>query len=398
MTTISFTHTPENITVIVDGKPVTVPRHSVQYNGLREALLQDNWEEAVRAQLTAAGSLQQWIGDTEFTVVTQGSYSRIMYKGQEVPQSINERIWRMANAGESPLPLFRFYEKLMQNPSYRSVQQLFPFLSHTNIPIEADGTFLTYKSVRPEDMKDIHSGTFDNSPGMTHEMPRNQISDDPDVACHVGFHVGALSYVQEFGGRDAIRVICRVDPADVVCVPHDCSMQKIRVCKYVVIGFATEQPMPGTTVERGFVPVEGTINGGDESDDDGVDLGTVDDDDVDDDLDLGTADDDEDDEDDDDDDDDDVFAESPVGPTEYAATMASLPKATKKRTRAKSSAQALAAKFRRMRKQSPKQLMECSIDDLRAYASKLKIVGASKLPGGKTALTTAILKYRRRGR
>ncbi len=36
-------------------------------------------------------------------------------------------------------------------------------------------------------------------------------------------------------GNDKI-VICKINPKDVVCVPHDMSQQKIRVCEYTVVG------------------------------------------------------------------------------------------------------------------------------------------------------------------
>ena len=50
-------------------------------------------------------------------------------------------------------------------------------------------------------------------------------------------HVGALAYAITFcsGGGSRI-VICEVDPENVVCVPYDCSQQKMRVCEYKVIG------------------------------------------------------------------------------------------------------------------------------------------------------------------
>jgi hypothetical protein len=65
--------------------------------------------------------------------------------------------------------------------------------------------------------------------------------------------VGALGYVNSFrqGGK---IVICKVDPADVVCVPYDSSQQKMRVCKYLVVGFFTGQ-LPDTLVHDADLPV-----------------------------------------------------------------------------------------------------------------------------------------------
>lgn len=357
MQPVSYTITSETITIVTgDGKSITVGQGSVQFFGLAKALVESDWD-AVEKQLSPAGSLQQWIGaNSGFTV--QGS--AISYMGEPVTQSVQSRIWLTANEGKSPAPLFAFWARLQLNPSYRSVQQLFEFLQHRNIPIEEDGTFLAYKAVQG-DLKDIHSSTFDNSPGKTHSMPRNKISDDPMVECDEGFHVGALAYVQWFGSNrdDSARVvICRVDPADVVSVPRDHSAQKIRVCKYTVIGFYTGQPMPSTTVERDYADDESDDDGGGEMlDNDVTSMGAE----MSSRLDAGMP--------------------APPAPT------------TKSRKRKPSS-----NKLRRFAKLNAKALMEESIDNLRAYAAKLKIVGASKLPGGKTALVGHIMKNRRRVR
>jgi hypothetical protein len=78
--------------------------------------------------------------------------------------------------------------------------------------------------------------------------------------------------------------------------------------------------------------------------------------------------------------DDEVFAEA--APPPVAVVITAKPTAPK------------AASFNRL---NPGKLMEQSIDDLRKYASThLKIVGASKLPGGKSALVSKILKARKR--
>src|SRR5262249_46214547 len=144
------------------------------------------------------------------------------------------RIVAMATNGENPTILFRFWERLSKNPSYRSVNQLYTFMKHSGIPLTTEGKILTYKAVR-SDYRDCHSGKFDNHPGVTQKMPRNKISDDPQVACDEGFHVGAMGYVRNFGGSGSRIVVCEVDPENVVSIPHDARSQKMRVCEYKVI-------------------------------------------------------------------------------------------------------------------------------------------------------------------
>jgi acyl carrier protein len=55
-------------------------------------------------------------------------------------------------------------------------------------------------------------------------------------------HVGSLEYAKGWGQR---VVLVEVDPADVVSVPSECSCQKLRCCKYVVLAEYTG-PMPDT--------------------------------------------------------------------------------------------------------------------------------------------------------
>jgi hypothetical protein len=128
---------------------------------------------------------------------------------------------------------------------------LFGFLQHAGIPIAPDGRFLAYKGVM-KDYRDVHSSrctsetcghkTYYNRPGAANEMPRNEVSDDPDVPCHAGLHVGSLAYARDLGER---VVVCAVGPEDVVCVPKDCSQQKVRCCRYEVVGHLGDQ-LPDT--------------------------------------------------------------------------------------------------------------------------------------------------------
>jgi len=242
MNTPSYTLTNESITIIWEGKPHTVQKGSPQFLSLRLAILNEKWED-IPKNLTVAKSLAEW-AKGKFTVRGETIY----YDQEQLPSDINRRILQMAGKGEDPTPVFRFWERLQKNPSMRSVEQLWPFLQHQGIPLTEDGFFLAYKGINP-DYTDKYTGKIDNKPGVVNEMPRNRISDDPRVECHYGYHVGALSYARTFA-PDGRMVICKVDPADVVCVPYDESNRKMRVCKYEVIGNHNGEHLPDTT----FIP------------------------------------------------------------------------------------------------------------------------------------------------
>lgn len=311
-----FTLTNESITVVWEGTTHTVQKGQPQFLALKKAIQNEDWKD-IPNHLTVAKSLNEW-AKGKFTYQN----GQFRYNGEPLPGDLGDRAVAMATSGQDPTPLFNFWEKLQKNPSKRSVDQLWGFMEHDGHPLQKNGNFLAYKSVKG-DYKDCHSGKFDNSPGAVNEMPRNQISDDPREACHEGFHVGSERYAKGFSGSRI--VICEVDPADVVCVPYDSSQGKMRVCKYKVIGNHNGETLPSTV----FIP------DADEAPD------------VNDEL-------------------------------------------EKKETKPSSKA----TPFDKM---DMHELMSQSIDALRKYAGKtVKIVGASKIPGGKTALVKKIMAVRKK--
>ena len=140
---------------------------------------------------------------------------------------------------KDPSPLFNFIEKLLDNPSNHSVEQLYNFLNYKELPIDPDGYVIGYKGVR-DDYKDKYSGKFDNSVGQVLEMKRRNVDDDPNVGCSYGFHVGSFDYADSWANHDGRLMVVRFDPQDAVSVPNDCQYQKLRVCKYEVIGEITD--------------------------------------------------------------------------------------------------------------------------------------------------------------
>ena len=65
------------------------------------------------------------------------------------------------------------------------------------------------------------------------------MDDDRDHSCSFGLHVGSLDYAKSFSNGRVL--IVKINPADVVSIPKDCSCQKCRVSKYKIIdSFDTE--------------------------------------------------------------------------------------------------------------------------------------------------------------
>lgn len=375
----AYTVTRESLSIFWNGKMHTVSNDQPNFSALRKALIEEDWD-SIPKNLTVAASISTWAKGA-FTVVG----NQFSYNGSQLPESFNQRIVDMASNNESPVPLFKFWERLQKNPSMRSVTQLWDFLKNEHIPITEDGCFLAYKSVT-HDYKDVHTGTIGNRPGTVNKMPRNQISDDPNFACHEGFHVGAMGYVKSFHTGGQI-IVCKVDPEHVVCVPYDASSQKMRVCEYLVLGnYGCDLPSTvfaeaGDSVSKEYFEKE-YAKGKDAFKDD-----------------LGS------DEDDDEENDDDSFNQCDEDPE--ASIEESSAKSAARAERAAEVKKAAPAGsvqtkretkpgFSKLNKMDLGALMEQSIEELRRYATHgLQVVGASKIPGGKLALIKRILELRK---
>jgi hypothetical protein len=346
----SYTLTHDTLTVVVRGRPYSIRRGAEKFEAARQAVLDEQWD-VLPSLLSPGLAIEQWLTGGDFTVVD----GFVTYQGDRIDQSLNARLMKMADEGKDPSCWLKFWTRLQANPSYRSVNQLYAFLVHEGIAIdEEDGFILAYKSVR-SDYLDHHSGKHDNHPGAVCEMPRNKISDDPNTPCHEGFHVGALKYASTFGSDNKRIVICKVDPADVVCVPYDSSQMKVRVCKYVVVGNYSGQPLPSTSfkVDVGE-PVDYEFE---EDDSDEVSF------------------------------DDEFEDESDADNEEVPAPRVAKPP----------KAETPAMLWNMLDSMPEAGLMGEALATLRPYASNhLKIVGACKIIGGKEALVKRILEVRRK--
>ncbi len=237
---VPFMWVDGNLTVILKNKAHQVIPDHTNYKLILEALPTATEDELLE------------LVDIEKAIATfsQGQVSivngKVMFEGEEVHGSISKRIIEFMSKGLPFQPLVNFLENLMQNPSMQSQQELYDFLEHENLPVTEDGCFLAYKAVN-SDFKDKWKGTFDNSVGQVCEMRRAKVDDNRSVGCSQGLHAGALNYVAEYGSVDAGDniVIVKINPEDVVSVPSDCNCEKLRTCKYEVVGlYQGELPKP----------------------------------------------------------------------------------------------------------------------------------------------------------
>lgn len=242
MTNYNIMHTEGGVSVITfigeDGEPRLVTDESYIYADVAR-YLRNGWDPTDLLD----ESLDDFIDDDRLDYDDEDGFS---FDGQPVHENVQEVILRYQREGRDATNLIRFLERLNNNPSFRSREQLFTWTQAKEIVIDTDGYLIGYKGVS-NDMLSIHAGeavvdgrevvgNIPNVVGSVISMPRSQVQDDPNIGCHKGLHVGNFSYARGFG---SIVLEVRVDPADVVSVPSDCSFQKLRTCRYEVIAVHT---------------------------------------------------------------------------------------------------------------------------------------------------------------
>ena len=236
MKTPAFILTENSLTVSVEGKTYTINSGHPSWRQAIESLKRKDYL-ALKDLVSVQKAFCSFTGDKVKVIDNQ-----VFFNGEPINSYLSEKILSFMEKGLPHESLIKFLERLMANPSRRAVTELYSFLRHKSLPITDDGTFLAYKSVR-SDYTDHHTGDFNNSIGNTLEMTRNNVCDDHNQGCSIGFHAGSLEYASGFGGADSVLLIVEIDPADVVSVPSDCECQKLRTCKYKVVA-KYDGPLP----------------------------------------------------------------------------------------------------------------------------------------------------------
>lgn len=175
------------------------------------------------------------------------SGGRVLLDNDPAPKAISDAIIRHHAAGSDFKPLVNFLDKLANNPSKESVEQLYPWLVANNgFTITEEGDLIAYKGVAKSFDKYVSvnsgsaivdgervTGAIPNEIGSIVEMPRSEVVDDSGVPCGPGLHAGTYTYAEGWARGGLLEVL--IDPRDVVSVPSDSSSQKLRVCRYRVL-------------------------------------------------------------------------------------------------------------------------------------------------------------------
>ena len=242
--------TRETLTVIFDGGETKMVRKG-----------QANWDDSVAAYTVQDESRLRTAMDAK---AVMQNYSNgdlvldgtgVLYRGKPLHGVDVDRVLAFQRDGLPYQPIANYINRCRKNTSQRAIQELYPWLEHRQITLTPAGKFIGYKGV----MNDFYSvygntetivlqgqvdseGRILNEVGNIIEVDRSCVSDDFRNGCGPGLHVGALSYAVGWGQR---LILVEVDPSDVVSIPTDCDCQKLRCCKYRVVGEYTG-PLPDT--------------------------------------------------------------------------------------------------------------------------------------------------------
>lgn len=218
-----------NITIMIDSDVHTVGPTHVQYERVRQAIKEGDWD-TLKECITPSALFRDF--DCSDTIKIEND--TLTYKGKSMHSSLATRVIDMVREGFDAAPMVMFMENLMNNPSHRAVMELYGFLETNSLPITSDGHFLAYKRVR-SDYRDIYTGTIDNSVGQVVEMERWEVDDDKGRTCSHGLHFCSKEYLKYFGRHNDPIMILKINPADVVSIPVDYNNTKGRCCRYEVI-------------------------------------------------------------------------------------------------------------------------------------------------------------------
>ena len=246
----------ENLILVIEGIVHSISKTHFNYSKILKAIEEKNFN-----LISSFLDIREYIKDYSNGLI-EFANEEIFYQKRKLDNSLTKRMISMLKEGFDVLPLVNFMKNLMNNPSSRSVNELYGFLEVNNLPITTDGHFLAYKKVS-NDFKDIHSGTVLNMPfelltdeqkksmpmicgkvgevtvdynvlgQLFVEMPRNAVDDERNNLCSSGLHFCSIDYLCHFSGSKI--VVLKINPADVVSIPSDYNNSKGRCSKYIVL-------------------------------------------------------------------------------------------------------------------------------------------------------------------
>lgn len=218
----------DSVTVFMAGKPFVVGADHPRYDELKVAINAGD-HDLVDTILNASDRLSKALGSFGDVTVYAG---HVTFQGRKIHNVLVDRMLRLINRGKNPGPYALLLDAAMRNPTRSAVDLFFPWLETARLPVLNDGRALAFKRIQ-ENYTDVHTGTFDHSPGRIVEIPRELCNVNSQVTCASGLHFCNQTYLSSFSGDRVVMVA--VDAADVVAFPNDHGNSKGRTQRYEVL-------------------------------------------------------------------------------------------------------------------------------------------------------------------
>lgn len=243
-----------------DGDSETISETHVSFKKVVNLLINENpSDDEIRELTRVRETLKRKLTALSERVSVDGT--TVYFDGDPINGTLADVIKRMFEEGKTLdfKPLVNFLEKASTNPSLKSIEDLYRWVSKGDLVIDPDGDIVAYKAVRVDEngvSTSIHQGPafvngeefnghVPNNPGTVISMARSLVVDDPHVGCSVGLHAGTYDYArtfQKWNSRYHTRLILvKINPRDVVSVPHDEEDRKMRVARYTVLSEIEER-------------------------------------------------------------------------------------------------------------------------------------------------------------
>lgn len=134
-----------------------------------------------------------------------------------------------------------FWTLMSLNPDEVCRKNLYWYLTKNELIISRSGFFVAYRNVNKTDEEGVYTDNYTRKMkikiGEMVTMPREQCDSDSNVTCSRGLHAANRFWLtrNNFG---QVGLVCLINPADVVAVPHKDDYGKLRTCAYLPIDIA----------------------------------------------------------------------------------------------------------------------------------------------------------------
>lgn len=231
----SFIFTRGGLSVIIDNTPYSTESSHPNYDQIINALRAREWNK-IPDLINVSKAVEQYVADNKATgnVRVDAEHGIVFYKEEAMHNTVTEQILSMMRDNFPIEPLCKFLDRLMLNPSKKTVDELYRWMAINGMTVDEEGYLIAYKRVQA-DFTSFHDSKTMNAVGTYVEMSRNAVDDRSENTCSTGLHFCSQAYLPHYCGGSGQVLLLQIDPADVVSIPTDYNSSKGRACCYFVL-------------------------------------------------------------------------------------------------------------------------------------------------------------------